>query len=211
MPLAPATAPHRRTPPLIAVRALRPGDGALVDAVMDGMGERSRYLRFHSPKPRLTKRDRDFLTNVDGVNHLALVALGPDGSALGEARAVRLPDDRSSAELAAAVVDAHQGEGIGSVLIRTLALRAAAVGIERLTATVLASSRLVRGLQRRGWQLAGRDGSTLTLEIDAWKVASSEPPHRPEVLAASALGANGRRADRPREHRPLQRSHSLGA
>src|SRR5581483_6975320 len=178
MPLAPAPAPAR-TPHLpISIRALRADDGALVDAVMAGMGERSRYLRFHSPKPRLTKRDRDFLTSADGVNHLALVALGPDGSALGEVRAVRLRDDPARAELAAAVVDAHQGEGIGSVLIRTLALRAAAAGIERLTATVLASSRLVRGLQRRGWQLTGRDGPSLTLEIDAWRVAMSEPPER---------------------------------
>src|ERR1051326_9428948 len=99
MPLAPATAPHR-TPPLpISIRALRPDGGARVDAVMAGLGERSRYLRFHSPKRRLTKRDRDFLTNVDGHNPLALVALGPDGNALGEVRAVRLRDDPSSAEL----------------------------------------------------------------------------------------------------------------
>jgi GNAT superfamily N-acetyltransferase len=210
MPLAPATTPHR-TPPLpISIRALRPDDGALVDAVMAGLGERSRYLRFHSPKPRLTKRDRDFLTNVDGVSHLALIALAPDGSALGEVRAVRLHDDPSRAELAAAVVDAHQGEGIGSVLIRTLALRAAAAGIERLTARVLASSTLVRGLQRRGWELVDRDGPSLTLEIDAWKVASAEPPRRPGALTASALGASGHRADRPREPQPLQRAHRLG-
>jgi GNAT superfamily N-acetyltransferase len=186
MPLAPATAPDR-TPALpISIRALRPDDGALVDAVMDGLGERSRYLRFHSPKPRLTRRDRDFLTNVDGVNHLALVALAPDGSAIGEARAVRLRDDPSSAELAAAVVDLRQGDGIGSVLIRALALRAAAVGIERLTATVLASSRLVRGLQRRGWQLAGRDGPSLTLEIDAWRVAAAATPPAPIATRTDA-------------------------
>lgn len=211
MPLARATAPDRIPPPLISIRALRPGDGELVDAVMAGMGERSRYLRFHSPKPRLTKRDRDFLTGADGINHLALVALALDGRALGEARAVRLQDDPSRAELAAAVVDAHQGEGIGSVLIRTLALRAAALGIERLTARVLASSTLVRGLQRRGWQLVGRDGPSLTLEIDTWKAASSLAPHRPGTLTASALRASGRRADRPRERQPLQRAHRVGA
>jgi GNAT superfamily N-acetyltransferase len=211
MPLAPVTAPDR-TPALpISIRALRPGDGALVDAVMAGLGERSRYQRFHSPKPRLTKRDRDFLTNVDGHSHLALIALAPDGAALGEARAVRLHDDPSRAELAAAVVDAHQGEGIGSVLIRTLALRAAAAGVERLTARVLASSRLVRGLQRRGWRLVDRDGPSLTLEIDAWKVASAEAPQRPGTLAPSALGASDVRTDRPREQQPLQRAHRLGA
>jgi GNAT superfamily N-acetyltransferase len=169
-----------------AFRPLRRDDGDLLDAVMAGLSSRSRYLRFHSPKPRLTAADRAFLTNVDGHDHLALVAFAHDGAPIGVGRAVRLRDDTKTAELAVAVVDARQRQGVGGELIRRVARAAVAVGIERLIAHVLAESSLAVSLPRRGWRVVERDGPTLRLEAAAWHVARDGLPHAPAGAASAS-------------------------
>ena len=147
------------------IRPLGRDDGPLLDRVLDGMSLQSRYQRYHVPKPSLTKRDREYLTAVDGRDHLAVIAISPYGRPLGVARAVRLREDREAAELGVEVIDARHGEGIGSEMIGRLAECAAAVGIRRLVARVLAYSPLTGGLQRRGWRVVERDGPVVTYEL----------------------------------------------
>jgi GNAT superfamily N-acetyltransferase len=156
----------------VVIRPLGRGDGDLLDRIMDGMSLQSRYQRFHSPKPSLNEADRAFLTNVDGHDHLALVAFAADGAPVGVARAVRLRDEPAAAEIAVAVVDASQRHGVGSELIGRLARCAAAAGIERFIAHVLSESGLSAHLTRRGWRMTAREGNTVTLGVDAWRVAA---------------------------------------
>src|SRR2546423_4408075 len=140
----PTAAPH--------IRPLEPGEPELLDQVFAGLSEQSRYQRFHGPKPRLSSTDRAYLAAVDDRDHLAVVALDSRGAPLGLARCVRLRSDPAAADLAAEVVDHWQRQGVGSALVGRLARRAAAVGIERLSATVLAETGLHRALLRRGWR-----------------------------------------------------------
>lgn len=168
-------------PPPVRIRPLEPPDGWIVDAVHDGLSDQSRYTRYHGPKPRLSGSDRAFLTATDGRDHIALVALGARGEPLGIARSVRLREDPAAAEIAAEVVDAWQRHGLGSVLIGRLARRAAAAGIGRFRATVLAQTGLQRSLRRRGWRTTANDGLTVTLEIDVWALA------RPQLAAGARL------------------------
>jgi GNAT superfamily N-acetyltransferase len=165
------------------VRPLRRDDGALLDAVLEGLSERSRYQRFHSPKPRLLAAERRRLTDVDDHDHLALIAFDEHGEPVGVARAVRQRDDPCAAELGVEIVDGRQHQGLGTELTERLARRAAAAGIERLIAHVLAESRLVGGLRRRGWSVVERDGPTVTFAIDAWRLARG-------LDSASATGDN---------------------
>jgi len=148
------------------IRPLNTHDGPLLDRVMDGMSVQSRYQRYHVPKPALTRRDRDYLTAIDGRDHLGLVALSPYGTPLGVARAVRLKRDREAAEVGVEVIDARQRQGLGGELTALLARRAGAVGIRRFVAEVLAQSALVAGLERRGWRLVARDGAVVTYALD---------------------------------------------
>jgi GNAT superfamily N-acetyltransferase len=171
--LTTAASVHHEAAPrqALLIRPLRRDDGDLLDEVMAGMSSRSRYQRFHSPKKRLTPADRAHLTNVDGRDHLAVAGLAPHGAPLGVARAIRLRDDPAVAEVAVAIVDASQGNAIGTKLVASLARRAAAAGIERLVAHVLAETGLAQSLTRRGWHVIAREGHTLTLEVAAWQVA----------------------------------------
>jgi GNAT superfamily N-acetyltransferase len=161
--LAPRIRPR---PP--AIRDLRAGETAVLDEVFAGLSDQSRYQRFHGHKPRLTDADRAHLTAVDGRDHLAVVAVAPDGSPLGTARCIRTRHDTRAADLAAEVVDPCQRRGIGTALVGRLARKAAAAGIERLTATVLAETGLQRSLLRRGWRVTAADGPQLTLEAPVW-------------------------------------------
>jgi hypothetical protein len=143
--------------PFVWYRALRPDDGELLDQIMDGMSPQSRYQRYHGPKPRLTSGDRRYLTSVDERDHLAIVALAPEGDPVAVVRAVRLTErparrrarDRGRRRLAE--------PGVGGALIARIARRAAGVGsngssracsTRRLRAQP-AAARLARG--RAGW------------------------------------------------------------
>jgi GNAT superfamily N-acetyltransferase len=125
-------------------------DDAALDAVFAGMGTQSRFLRFHSPVPRLRHGMRSALLHLDGRDRAALVAELPsrDGWApIGIARLVRT-DDRQ-AELAVAVVDSWQHHGVGQRLLEALGDLAAELGYAELYAHVLRENDvMVRLLQR---------------------------------------------------------------
>jgi GNAT superfamily N-acetyltransferase len=158
------------------IRPLREDDGALLDRLVAGLSSQSRYQRFHSPKRRLTPGERASFTRVDGRDRLGLIALGSDGDPLAVAQAIRLRDDPAAAELGVVVADARQRQGLGTELIRRLAVRAAGVGIERLVASVLAETGLAGGLLRHGWSSAGRDRAVITLVAGARQTAGATRP-----------------------------------
>jgi RimJ/RimL family protein N-acetyltransferase len=126
----------------IAIRAIRPDDGAGLQAAYERLSPKSKYQRFLVAKPRLTPQELRYLTDVDGANHVALIATPAEDPnfILAVGRYVRLPTDSRAAELAIAVGDAFQREGIAAELLERLADAAAAHGIERFAATMLADN-----------------------------------------------------------------------
>ena len=136
----------------ITIREIRADDKDLIRAGYERLSERSRLRRFLGPKPRLTASDLRYLTEVDGLDHYAVVALwGRD--IVGVARWVRLVDDPEEAEVAVVVGDALQGKGLGKTLARNLADTARARGIRRIRASILADNPPAMALMRL---IAGR-------------------------------------------------------
>jgi GNAT superfamily N-acetyltransferase len=85
------------------------------------------------------------------------------------ARFVRDVADPDVAEVSVAVVDDHQGRGLGAVLLRAAAERARQEGVRRFRATVLADNTPMLRLIRRRWPyhvLRRRPASVLELEFD---------------------------------------------
>lgn len=142
------------------LRPLRPSDRQAYAEAVQGMSPRSRYLRFASPKPRLSERDLDLLAGVDGHRHLALVALtGDPPRGVGVARYVRAAGQ--AAEIAIGITDAWQGRGLGRLLLARLLEQAAAHRVPALTATTLAENEASQRLLRSaGFTLVRRDGVT---------------------------------------------------
>ncbi|HSK60299.1 MAG TPA: GNAT family N-acetyltransferase [Actinomycetospora sp.] len=161
-----APRPPTRTPADagVVVRELGPGEEQVLDVVFAGLSDRSRYLRFHSPVPRLVPAVRRALAAVDGHRHVALVAVA-GRAPIGIARCIDLGSGR--AELAVEVVDAWHGRGVGTLLLRALRDLAVAAGWRELSAEVLAENGAVRALLRTVFPIQGvaRDGAELTLTL----------------------------------------------
>jgi GNAT superfamily N-acetyltransferase len=119
----------------ITVRSLRGGETEVVQAVFDRLGPRSRLLRFGGAKNVLVPGELEQLARVDGDHHVVVAWLA--GEPVGIARLVR---DGSVADVAFAVIDDLQGNGVGTVLSQRLAEDARAAGIETLRATVSAEN-----------------------------------------------------------------------
>jgi RimJ/RimL family protein N-acetyltransferase len=136
----------------IQIRPINKGDGERLRVAYARLSTKSKYQRFLAPKPRLTSGDINYLVNVDGVDHVALVAtLGEE--IVGVARLVRLPDVPDTAEFAITIGDEYQGDGLGTALLEQLADEAVARGITHFRATMLAENIAIHKLINR---LAGR-------------------------------------------------------
>ena len=131
----------------VEIREIRASDKELLTAGYERLSDESRLRRFLAPKPRLTSSDLRYLTEVDGIDHYAVVALiGPD--IVGVARWVRLPDDPRTAEAAIVVGDSIQRRGLGKTLARTIADAARARGIDRITASIMSDNPPAMALMR---------------------------------------------------------------
>lgn len=133
----------------LEVRPIAPDDK---QALLDGferLSPQSRYRRFLSPHGELTPRELRYLTEVDHHDHEALVALDPaTDQGIGVARYVRSKEDPTVAELAVAVIDDWQRQGVGTRLVSALAERAREEGISSFTGLVLADNEVMLNLLR---------------------------------------------------------------
>ena len=129
------------------IRPIEPGDKEALVEGLRRLSDESIRRRFLAAKPRFTAAELRYLTEVDGHNHIALVA-ELDGELVAVARCVRLPDRPDTAEMAIVVGDPFQGQGLGRALTLALADAAVAVGIRRFAATMLGDNEAARRLMR---------------------------------------------------------------
>jgi GNAT superfamily N-acetyltransferase len=143
----------------ILIRPIQPADKARLSVALGRLSERTIYRRFLSAKPKLSTTELRYLTEVDGHDHIALVAFLADDpeSIVAVARCIRMPlprpeassplrSDPDTAEFAIVVGDPLQGRGLGSLLARELATVARSAGIRRFSATMAGENVAVRRL-----------------------------------------------------------------
>lgn len=121
------------------LRPIHPADADAVQAFHVGQSQASIYMRFFSFKARLSSKELKRFTEVDYTNRVAFV-ITSGSEIIGIGRYDRL-DDPAEAEVAFNIADAHQGRGIGSILLEHLAAAAHENGILRFTAEVLPDNR----------------------------------------------------------------------
>ncbi|ODT98042.1 MAG: GNAT family N-acetyltransferase [Pseudonocardia sp. SCN 72-86] len=153
---------------ILHLRPILPADA---DALLDfhsRLSERTRYLRYFGPYPRIPPRDLERFTTVDHRRRVAFVCLlGDEIVAVG--RYEGLGDaPGGSAEVAFVVRDDHQGRGLGSILLEHLAAAARESGLRRFEAEVLVENHtMVRVFRDAGYQVSrAYDGGVLHLEFD---------------------------------------------
>jgi RimJ/RimL family protein N-acetyltransferase len=123
----------------ILIRPIRADDKRMLETGLRHLSPRSVQRRFLTPKRSFSRAELRYLTEVDGRDHVALVAEYPGDPVrrlIAVARFVRLSEDPQVAEAAIVVADDWQRRGLGSLLAAELAAEARELGIRRFTATM---------------------------------------------------------------------------
>jgi len=123
----------------VRVRAARAGDREALRAFHARLSPETVYFRYFSAKPRLSERFLETFTHVEPESHMVLLGIaGDDIVAMASYHRLAGGD---AAEVAFVVDDAHQGRGIGTVLLEHLASIARRHGIHRFVADTVAGNR----------------------------------------------------------------------
>jgi len=129
----------------VLVRPISPEDKLLLASGLKLLSPETAFRRFLSPKTSFSAAELRYLTEVDQIDHVALVAVhAQSGGLIAVARSVRTGPDL--AELAIVVGDRWQRKGLGRRMLDLVAERA---NVSRFSGTMLATNRgavkLMRG------------------------------------------------------------------
>lgn len=177
---------------VVRLRPITPDDADALQEFHAALSDRTRYLRYFGPYPRISPKDLYRTTHVDYHDRVGLVlVLGTAIIAVGRYEGLDRVG-RRSAEVAFVVADGHQGRGLGSILLEHLAGAAAENKIETFVAEVLAeNTTMVTVFRDAGYQVErSRDGSVLHLEfaIDPSEALLSVRDSRERASEARSVG-----------------------
>jgi AcrR family transcriptional regulator/RimJ/RimL family protein N-acetyltransferase len=143
------------------IRLAHPEDAEAVGAMHQRCSDRTLYLRYVSSGDWHEIQMRRLSGGHSGAT---LVAIGDDGTviALGNVFPER-PGDNVTAEIAVLVEDSHQGQGVGTALLRRQIRMAERMGFSEVVAVVLTENgAMTRMLERTGlaWTTRIEEGSS---------------------------------------------------
>ena len=135
----------------IALRGITPEDAAELRRGFARLSPRSRQRRFFSVVGDLSTETLRYLTEVDGEDHVGIVATKDSLDlkteiGVGVARFIRLKEDPEVAEAAVTIADGMQHKGAGRLLLRELARVARTKGVRKFRGEILVSNLPMRRL-----------------------------------------------------------------
>lgn len=177
----------------VAVRHIRPEDAAELKRGFDKLSPQSRYRRFLGGVTSLSDAQLRYLTEVDGHNHVAIVATteppgGGEPVGLGVARYVRATDDPEVAEVAITVQDEWQGRGLGRLLGLVLARAALERGVKRFRGEILEDNDVVQALLADCGATVRKHEGAVVFEIELVP-PPADPEHGLEQVARKMMRA----------------------
>ena len=138
----------------VALRPVVPEDRERLLDAFDRLSETSRRFRFLGSVSSLSDAQLRYLTDTDGVDHVAWGALDLrdlDAPGFGVGRWIRLTETPHVAEFSLTVLDDVQGRGIGQLLLAVLAVVAEPLGVHVLRGYVARDNvRMVGWMQALG-------------------------------------------------------------
>jgi acyl-CoA synthetase (NDP forming)/L-amino acid N-acyltransferase YncA len=147
------------------MRPIAPEDAeGLVDFYAE-VSDQSKYYRFFAPMPQLSEKDVRRFTHVDHRARVAFVlTVAEKITAIASYELI----EPGEAEVAFLVQDAHQGRGMGQLLLEHLAQAARENGVHRFVAEVLPENqRMLQVFHEAGYQVTGGwDEGTMHLEFN---------------------------------------------
>jgi GNAT superfamily N-acetyltransferase len=135
----------------VTIRVVRPQDAGALRGYFRGLSDDSRYRRFLGAMAELNAKQLTRVTEMDGPDEVALLALteaSDSPSLVGEAVLVSTPGSARS-EFALSVADAWQRKGIGAALVADLECRARMLRANYLYGDVLRTNVAMKNLARK--------------------------------------------------------------
>jgi hypothetical protein len=153
----------------VIIRLLQKEDKEGLKTGFEKLSLHSRHCRFLSPLDHLSRKQLDYLTEIDNVNHLALCAHLNDGdfpTGIGIARYIRLKDKPDTAEIAITIIDEYQNLGLVTKLLELLIEAAARNGIKTFTGYILVENfPMLKILQKYKTGFVKETGDTLKMKL----------------------------------------------
>jgi acyl-CoA synthetase (NDP forming)/RimJ/RimL family protein N-acetyltransferase len=155
------------------VRPIRPDDADRLREFHSRLSPEAIYYRFFTPMPRLSDTMVERLVNVDYFERMAIVAQFGE-QLVAVARYDLIDSDR--AEVAFVVNDAHQGRGLGMLLLEHLVVIGRANGIGRFQAQTLSDNQaMLRVFKGAGFEVKRKfDGGVVEVEFSIAATEKSE-------------------------------------
>ena len=153
----------------IQIRPIRPDDKRTIEESWSEISSQARYFRFFRAVEELSQDELRYFTEVDQLNHVALVAIDPTDTttrSLGVARWIRSTDSPETAEFAVVVIDSYQRIGLGKLFLSYLVRTATARGLSKLRGWIHAENKAMRALFRGiGGELMTQEGPLCCYEL----------------------------------------------
>ena len=190
----------------LSVRPIRPSDREALHAFFHALSPETRYRRFMGHCAELSPAMLTYLTEIDGDNHIAVVAFATTTFSgvrrslrgglkrrpkpmLAVARVVRLPEDPKMAEVALTIADHLQGQGVGTALLSILVEAAAERGVDEIGAHVLDDNVRMKRILAKNGSLRRRSDGMVAVRVARPKQASALE----RALAWATRGEDARR------------------
>ena len=173
----------------IVLRHILPSDAEELRRGFRALSPESRYRRFFTGIADLDDAALAYLTNVDGKDHVAIVATTESldlktERGVGVGRFVRSKEDPTVAEAAVTIVDDMQRLGIGTLVTKALARAAAERGIEKFRCEVLESNDLVvKALLEAGGAVVEEANGTIVLDVPVRDPNDNAVRHALRIMA----------------------------
>lgn len=167
-----------------------PGNREQISRGLKDLSSESIRNRFLGSKKEFSGAELEYLTNLDGWNHYAFGIEERERPFRGVsvARMVRSSVNPSEAEVAITVIDEFQNLGLGTLLIKLIALAAHEREIERLTFTTLPQNngiqKLIQKIGMPNFGPSAMDFVQLNMEmssVDIGFIISQLRPLLPEI------------------------------
>ena len=152
---------HLRDGRPIKICALRPDDRADLLAAIGHTSTQSLQRRFFVPKKGISEEEIAFFLDIDFESHVALVVQTAEverPAIVGGGRYIVVQPYQ--AEVAFLVIDAYQGQGIGTALMRHLMILARDAGLKEMVAEVLPeNSAMLKLFKKFGFKIASQSSA----------------------------------------------------
>jgi len=155
---------------LVGVGLVGPEDEKRLVSGFKKLSLQTKMYRFNCGKNELSRKEKDYLLNIDNHDHFAIGAVDLNGShdvGIGVIRYIRYKTESGKAEVAITIIDEYQNKGIGTFLYKEMLGYASRNNIRILENFVLKENRvMIRVLEKIGGEIKEDCGNQYRIEVN---------------------------------------------